>query len=226
MRGCLITLGLLIAGIVLVLTAYRYGLLGERHYRYKMAVEVETPNGVKTGYAVREIVVRTPPPIPMLGEHRTGLGVRGEAVIVDIAPGKALFALLTGADGDYEFGGRGVHSIFKELTSGHLGDAIELWPKKPVTRRPIIANPMPMLVRFQDADDPKSLEILTPDTIASAFGAGVSLRRIAIQRVEEPLTEGISKRFAWLNEMIRHEYSKDGPFDQRYPVEALGLRHN
>lgn len=48
MRGCLITLGVLIAGIALVLTAYGYGILGEQRYRYKMTVEVQTPSGVKS----------------------------------------------------------------------------------------------------------------------------------------------------------------------------------
>lgn len=224
MRGCLVILGLLVAGAVLLLTGYGYGLLGEERYRYKMTVEVDTPDGVKMGYAVREIIIRTPPPIPMLGEHRTGFGVRGEAVAVDISPGKTLLALLTDADGGYDFGGRHAHFLFTELTSGQLGDAIELWPNRPITQRPRLVNPMPMLVRFRNADDPNSLEILSPDALASAFGAGVSLRRVAIQRVEEPLTEGIGKRLAWINEMESHKYSKDGPFYQHYPAAVLGLR--
>lgn len=48
--------------------------------RYKMTVEVETPQGIKTGDAVREVTHSTPPPIPMLGESRPTWSVAGEAV--------------------------------------------------------------------------------------------------------------------------------------------------
>lgn len=49
-------------------------------FRYKMTVEVETPQGIKTGDAVREVTHSTPPPIPMLGESRPTWSVAGEAV--------------------------------------------------------------------------------------------------------------------------------------------------
>src|SRR5687767_14049302 len=112
----------MVAGVALLLATYGYGLLGVERYRYKMTVEVETPQGVKSGYAVREIAIRTVPPIPMHGEDRGGVGVTGQAVAVDFASGKTLFALLADADGSYEFGGRDVHFMFREFTSGQQGD--------------------------------------------------------------------------------------------------------
>ncbi|MDP3550575.1 MAG: hypothetical protein Q8R81_09275, partial [Novosphingobium sp.] len=64
--------------------------------RYKMTVEVETPEGLKTGFAVRELEFRDRSGFP-LGESRPQIKLRGEAVAVDLGGGRTLFALLTGA---------------------------------------------------------------------------------------------------------------------------------
>jgi len=209
--------GLLVAGAVLVLTGYGYGLLGEERYRYKMTVEVNTPDGVKTGYAVREISIRTPPPIPMLGEHRTGFGVRGEAVIVEIAPDKILFALVSGADGQYEFGGRHVSFLFSELAPNSPDAIIELWPVKPVTRRPKLDNPLPALVTFKDLRDPMSLTRLDANDLASAFGHGVALKEVTIQRTDAPVTEEIEKHINWLDDLERYRTDPSNPFTSTLP---------
>lgn len=220
MRGCLITFGLMVAGVALLIAAYGYGLLGVERYRYKMTVEVETPQGLRSGYAVREIAIRTPPPIPMLGEDRGGVGVTGEAVAVDFASGKTLFALLADADGSYEFGGRDVHFLFRELTSGKQGDAIELWPDKPVTRRPALANPVPALVTFKDMRNPRSVELVDPHDLTKGFGLGYRLKSITIEVTDEPITKAIGKRLSeeffgdWANfgSSIAHCRQLDHPY--------------
>ena len=62
-------------------------------WRYKMTVTVETPEGIKTGSAVREVHVRTEPDI--LPEAATmHFSVKGEAVVVDLGHGKYLFAVM------------------------------------------------------------------------------------------------------------------------------------
>lgn len=178
-------------------------------YRYKMTVEVETPDGLKTGSAVREIVIRTPPSIPLPGEHKPGFGVIGEAVAIDIAPGKTLFALLSGADGTSEFSGRYIHFIFQELAPGKKNATIELWPNKPVTRRPIISEPTPMLVTFRDSNDPASIRKIEPSTLDADFGPTTRLKRIYIAITNEPVTNGIEKRLAWLPEYYGKQLSGD-----------------
>lgn len=209
--------GLLVAGTLLVLAGYGYGLLGEERYRYKMTVEVNTPDGVKTGYAVREISIRTPPPIPMLGEHRTGFGVRGEAVVVEISPDKILFALVSGADGQYEFGGRDVSFLFDELAPNSTDAIIKLWPVKPVTRRPKLDNPLPALVTFKDLRDPMSLTRLDANDLASAFGDGVALKEVTIQRTDAPVTDEIEKRINWLDDLERYRTDPSNPFTSTLP---------
>ena len=169
-------------------------------FRYKMTVEVETPEGVKTGYAVREIVQHRPPNIPMLGEDRGSTSVIGEAVAVDIAPGKTLFALLTGRDGYVDYAGSGVAAIFRVMGAARPGIAPhELWPMVPVIDRPH-TDPMPMLVTFGDMADPTTIARVDPDDLAATFGEGVTLRRITVQQTDDPVTTGVEERLGWLGE--------------------------
>ena len=70
--------------------------------RYKMIVEVETPAGVKSGHAVREVRY-IPKSGTFFAEGSVSWKMRGEAVAVDIAPGKTLFALLSSHDGQVDY---------------------------------------------------------------------------------------------------------------------------
>lgn len=195
-------------------------------FRYRMVVVVDTPRGVKRGAAVREVSITSPPKVPMLGEDRGGVGVNGEAVIVDIAPGKTLFALLSGADGQYEFGGRDVSFLFRELAPTSPDAIIELWPVKPVTRRPILENPLPALVTFKDLRDPMSLTRLDANDLASTFGLGVALKEITIQRTDAPVTEEIEKRINWLDDLKRYRTDPSNPFTNRLPRGIGDLKRN
>jgi hypothetical protein len=56
----------------------------------------------------------------------------------------------------------------------------------------------PMLVRFKDIRDPKSVEKVDPNDIAKSIGPGVTLRRITLQITDDPVTTGIEKRLGWL----------------------------
>jgi hypothetical protein len=66
-------------------------------YRYELVVEVETPAGVRTGSSIVEVRATGEPRIlPDSGGVFTR--VTGEAVVVDLPKGEALFALLKGEE--------------------------------------------------------------------------------------------------------------------------------
>lgn len=174
--------------------------------RYKMTVEIQTPEGIKSGSAVREVIGRTPPSIPMLGEDRGSISVRGEAVAVGLPDGQTLFALLTGPSGETDYA-----ATVPLRVNGNLTDSIiELWPKAPVH----VHNPQglaqpPMLVRFRDISEPKSVEKVEPDSLEVSFGQGVKLMRITIQRTVEPVTTGIEERLKKLGIEPNHSLDND-----------------
>lgn len=204
----------LLAGVA---TALLGGCGSTQKFRYRMTVEVETPQGLRTGFAVREIIPRTPPPLPALGESRPRWDVRGEAVVVDLGGGRTLFALLTGRDGYVDYAGKGVSTIFRVMDRdvGPRGGPHELWPKVPVIREPI-TDPLPLLVRFGDVADPASVEEVKPDALDRTFGAGVRLRRIAIEATNEAVTTGIGDRLGWLSSSA----IMDNPGWAKLPLES------
>jgi hypothetical protein len=62
-------------------------------YRFRMTVEVSTPQGLKTGSSVMEVSA-TRQILATSETHPISAGLRGEAVVVDL-PSGPLFALLT-----------------------------------------------------------------------------------------------------------------------------------
>ena len=166
--------------------------------RYKTIIEIETPEGLRTGSVVREISVSTPPSIPMLGEDKGSVKVKGEAVAVDLPNGRTLFALLTNSDGNPDYAARGVWFLFRELGGAAPEGVIELWRAMPKTKAPRIGNPLPLLATFRDKGDPRTIEKIDPANLTASLGSGVRLKRIIVERTSEPVTAGIERRLPWL----------------------------
>jgi hypothetical protein len=179
--------GLVLGGVALAALS---GCGQRRSFRYKMRVEVETPDGVRSGTAVREVLYSEPGNLPSIGESRPQWRVKGEAVAVDLPGGKVLFALLTSGDGVFDYAGRDIDFLFRELG----GKEIQLWPNPPKTVSPHINNPLPMLVTFKDVKDPTSVQRADPDDLSASFGKGYALKAITVQVTDEAVTMRVEKR--------------------------------
>ena len=68
-------------------------------------------------------------------------------------------------------------------------------PYRSATKQP--RSGYPMLVRFADIADPRTVAKVDPDALAASFGKGVTLRRITVERTDDPVTTGVEKRFSW-----------------------------
>ena len=85
-------MGVLGGAVVAVLGGCRiFG--GGSGYRFRMTVEVETPQGLKTDSSVYQVTAGYRPDLQPGGKAREW-AARGEAVAVDLPGGKTLFALL------------------------------------------------------------------------------------------------------------------------------------
>ena len=198
--------------------------------RYRLTVNVETQYGIKAGSSVIETI---------WDRGLSGATVHGEAVAVDLPNGQVLFVLLrTANDVDWASRVPGVQ-IPKDQTPPTNADEREaevgrqvawlranrevhyLWggsvPKDQ-------AQYLPYFVRFKDVKDPKSVELVDPDNLAKSFGAGVKLKSLTVQMTDEPVTMGIEKRLGWIIQMEKHDFNRDGPFDEKYPVILVGLK--
>ena len=178
-----------------------------KHYswRYKMTVTVETPEGIKTGSAVREVDVK------LLYRFNPGASsqyvvrrsVIGEAVVVDLGQRRKLFAIMD-PDGAYQV----IYKMFPPSIKysddiepveadckyySHLRDAKASLPS---ARIPEFAR----LVTFTDLNDPMSVTDVDYRDLTKTFGEGVSIKEVTVEMTDEPITWGIEKLLPWLND--------------------------
>lgn len=166
-------------------------------WRQKMTVIVDTPAGEVSGSSVTEV---------SLVEHLTysaGLNwrfkLRGEAVVVEVAPGKYLFALMK-AGVNHEYMGTLATSIIFEKKHGYPYDFKVVGKdvfREVEDRIGLAASVMevpvreyPILIFYDDLSNPKSAQNPAPNALAKVFGPGVSLKRITLEITDEPVTTG------------------------------------
>jgi hypothetical protein len=185
-------IGLLCSGSVFMLSGCNE--MFRKRFRFRMTVEVETPQGLRTGSGVMEVsAAKTTKILPE--QHAVSTVFKGEAVPVDLPDGQTLFALVGDIGAGYSLASAAVKS-FDPLTGpedkyvasiGKLGETGSLGRSVPI-------RDMPKLVRFRNIRDPKTVELVDPKDLAKSFGPGVKLRQIVLTVVDEPVTQGIEKR--------------------------------
>jgi len=196
--------------------------------RYRLTVEVETPQGLRTGSSVIEVRgVKNPDWVTPEGRGTRG-SYRGEAVAVDLPGGRTLFALLKGDEGSQSDALNYPWLAFRDRlknSSDFLdelrrlrqlqGEVAEL----PATR--IVDHyengdlihtetpSYPLFVTFRDIRDPRSVERVDPNALDKNFGSGIRLRRITVQATDDKLTTGIGKRLKWLPNVYKILHGQD-----------------
>ncbi len=180
-------------------------LMGFAHYklthptytfRYRLTIEVQTPEGLKTGSGVIEESTGTTSQWPNPGV-REWISVKGDAIYVDLGRHGGLVALLsfghTGGE-QYQFDLLPIRAIGAENNSTpatwkkiqHTIGAIELH-----------RDNMPTMITFRDPQDPSSAQVVVPDKLPEVFGPGVQLKRAWIEITKDLVTRQIDEALPW-----------------------------
>lgn len=172
-------------------------------HKYRLAVAVETPDGVKSASGVLSVH-------PDRGYSRHGSTLtKGDAVFVDLGGGKNLVALLahSGEKGlDLEginyvalraYNAAGRNASFRNI--GSMTGAV-----------PVTGALTPVLATFADPADPASMSVVQPDDLETSFGQGFRLQGITAETVPngfwpldfggplgEPVTRGVETKLPW-----------------------------
>ena len=217
-----ILLALVLGGSALVFAMDQAAESETYSWRYKMTVEVNTPEGVKTGSAVRAMGNNRNISFPV--EARNPGEVTGEAVVVDLGERGVLFALIA-HNSDLEF-----YGTFPTPNGGgsETAEGYKYYASLPVgTKASIGTERYIRLVTFKDMDDPKSVELVYDKEICSwakepkeecdgrkglytvanrfeeLFGEGVGLKDITLEITDEPMTVGVVDKFLpWLKNIV------------------------
>lgn len=206
----------IILGVLVLLAAWLW-FPPASSWRYRLVLEIETPEGIKSGSSVRQVYVSEAS--KLLVGKLVNTHVRGEAVAVDLGNRGVLFALMNkGAQVDY-----GIYIVFEAFPwQDGIGQAFRPEARAYYTALRAKANlsfgKLPTLVRFRDINDPKTVELVDPNDLAKSFGAGVRLKSASIEMVDKgyfpfsalgltgvPVTTEIEERLSWISDMERNE---------------------
>jgi hypothetical protein len=195
-----------------------------KHYRFKMTIEVETPQGLKTGSSVYEVSASENKARLLPEEHALSWGVKGEAVAVDVAPSQTLFALLKTGAMHGDMASLSMQALDPAFNNDIVESAARIAARQGVQSFAVVDPKLyPQLVHFGDVRDPKSVAAVDPAHLDAAFGPGVTLKRITVQVTDEPVTTGIEKRLGWLGAYPEPSLNPNhGPTD--YSISAT-LHH-
>ncbi len=189
-------LAVLLAGAVIYFVALSI-MFPAYDWHVKYTVTVDTPSGERAASSVVEMGYRYFPEKFILSPgfpHHFYLS--GEAVVVDLGGGRYLFTLTVR---------NGMEYLPFEALARRFGLSPgayrELAPK--IDRfRGEVALPRrlyPLLVTFDDINDPKTVRRVDPDDLAATFGFGYRLKSITIEITDEPVTRGkVEKVLGWL----------------------------
>lgn len=182
---------------------------GAPDYRYRLTVEVETPEGLRTGSSVIEVKQSLTRAAGSPAHSAVQRRARGEAVAVELPGGRALFALLRSegnADWAKDVMQRAAPTVRGETFEEKLDNMLLIKGEKVLPRRwPPVAggrrfSAYPSFATFGDMSDPTSVTLVDPDNLSATFGEGVALKRVTVQITNDPVTTGIKERLSWLTD--------------------------
>ena len=225
--------------LLVVIGLYNF-LFASMDVHYKLTINVETPEGLKSGSAVRE-VTNSSSRYDLIDWPGGGnpADIRGEAVIVDLGERGILFGLIESNSEKelyYSFGegtGASTYQGLKYFNSLDVGD-----------KRVLPKHYWPQMVTFTDMDDPKTVtSVLNKaycqskefeegkcsvknanyfvDNTDDLFGEGVNIQSITVEVTDEDVNTGqIKSILKWLDQFYnkRLDGNRFGTVKSNYPT--------
>lgn len=184
--------------------------------RFRMTVEVETPEGLRKGSSVMEISAWNNS--FALNGHVRGRSFRGEAIPVDLPGDRTLFALIV-TERPASFGIFDIAlDALDPMYNNDWVESVERVQRRRIAGGPAIVPPIrsmgltreiqpgvpvrsnyPMLITFQDVDIPASVERVDPQNLPASFGLGYEIKAITVELTDEPITQKIGRKLPWLS---------------------------
>ncbi|MCP3400447.1 hypothetical protein [Bradyrhizobium sp. CCGB20] len=174
-------------------------------HKYRLTVEVTTPDGIRTASGILAVV-------PDRNYNRGGrTTMRGEAVFVDLGRGKNLVALLA-----HQQGGKldldDINYVALRAYGAARSNRVSF---NDINRQtgivPVQGELIPVLVSLGDPKDPATARLVAGDHAEAVLGDGYAIRGLTAEVVPngfwpidfggvlgEPVTRGIEAKLPWL----------------------------
>jgi hypothetical protein len=172
--------------ILIVIVLPLMALTGCKGYewRQKLTVTIDTPDGPVSGASVMTFRVSDQRSALNPPEARgVSFTLSGEAVVVQVAPGRYLFALLKGVPSLAE-------RLYPKMDTIESAKLMEKGPVSPDMEVTLLSSEYPLLVTFDDINDPASVKRVDPANLEATFGPGYRLKGITMALTKESVTKG------------------------------------
>lgn len=173
-------------------------------HKYRMTVEVETPDGVRSASGVIAVT-------PYRGYNPGGTTrIAGDAVFVELGGGKNLVALLLHVDRTIDIDA--INYVALRAYPAATGKRVNFNDMNRQTGVvPVTGALVPVLLAFADPADPGSAKAVPPGDSETVLGGNYRLRGVSAEVVPngfwpidfggvlgEPVTRGIAAKLPWL----------------------------
>ena len=205
---------LIVAGVALLMIAFPSATV-----RYRLTLEATLKDEPRTGSGVIEVTYGKQP--TLISHSELTIDVRGEGVSLDLGEQGILFALLKG-DTDSRSSPEWIVFRAAKFPHGNLPRPVVeglLQVKKLSGKYELPLTSLPLLVRFRDRNDPKTVERVDPLDIGKSFGSDAKLTRATLEIVPagiwpfswygitgEPITTGIEGKLGWLPKYFSRQF--------------------
>ncbi|MCD2178396.1 hypothetical protein LQK83_11175 [Rhizobium sp. C1] len=170
--------------IVIVLPLLTLTGCGNYEWHQKLTVTVDTPNGPISGASVMKMRVSDQRSSFNPPEARgVSFTLSGEAAVVQVAPGRYLFALRKGVPSLAE-------QLYPKMDTIESAKLMEKGLGAEPSEVMLSSNQYPLLVTFDDIKDPASVKRVNPANLEATFGPGYRLNGITLSLTKEPVTKG------------------------------------
>jgi hypothetical protein len=181
-------------------------------YRYRLTVEVETPEGIKTGTGVSQCDFSSGTGNFLFAGGASGVS-HSEAIAIDLGQRGTVFVLLIKKQGEqvkteYVTGLPQIVMVRAGLARDGRKDNPQRYKQfTDFTREvsqvrgkiPLLISELPTIVRFRDINDPKTVEEVDPANMQATLGPGVKISRAWIEMTDDPATTGIEAKLPWVS---------------------------
>jgi hypothetical protein len=197
-RRTLVTRTLIAALVAFLL----YSLFVPPHYswRQKLTVTISTPNGPVEGSAVTQVDVYDLRRFSLGFPDASGTNssFTGEAVAVEVSPGKVLFVLL-GTEQYWNGPVEWPNYIWSGPPMTLEGRIARITGNQGLPPEPLPQEHWPIMVTFGDMSRPETLHLIKGTDLSYWFGLGVKVDGVTLQITREPITKGrIETLLPWL----------------------------
>jgi hypothetical protein len=220
----------IVAGVILAMIVCYLAMYPTTSYRFRITLNVDTPQGPKSGSSVLEVRTWRYPAWLTLGNNTGESSLKGEAVFVDLGPGtggkprNVIALMVLGPRGEDESFNLLPGKVFEPVWAqkpdrGEFRVPSSELPKLPAgTNAELRGDLIPTLVTFSDLSDPRTVRVVRSDNFEQTFGKGVMLGDVKIEIVRagtwpltalgfsgEPLTHMIETKIPKIISQLREQ---------------------